>query len=984
MDNLLSTAVSTEPRVFQRSAVVGSKSRDGAYCHAVRYRISGVSCITQLQQHYSRVVALYLPDGNTGAAPVPAILWHETVAGQSGDAIAVRRSRAQLRKPLSPSSPAALRAVLLEYEDGVCDLILIGRRSQLDLRSLMLLGDALLSGSELALQLVGEPRAGTCLPDEESQEDERFPAPEWALGELDQAPRLKRFRLALAPDEMGSTASWMAALAVTLGKYSDMEPCEVATLVMDSQRPPYAMGACERLVHVPITPEPQSLCAGLLEDIGSRLSRLEDAPSGPLKSFVAAMIVRDHQADLIPFSDYQSSLSRLYSLLFLRDRDAEGQAYLECSYHCRSFDGEVIRHFAQSLVFVHQQLLLNPHHSVKNLHLLSDSHALEVGALGRTVQGADPLQRIDQLFAEQARSHPHALALSFEGQKLSYQALDQQSSQWAHVLRAEGVAQGDLVGVCLERSLELVVMLLAVLKAGATYVPLDPAYPAERLGYTVENARISLVVSTLSEFPIPVRLLSPQVIIERCVDYPPVAPAITSDSQAPAYVIYTSGSTGKPKGVVVRHCNLMSLLAGTQEDFKLSASDTWTLFHSSAFDFSVWEMWGCLLTGGHLVVVPYWVSRSAREFHELLVRERVSVLNQTPSAFSQLIEADEHSGEPLALRLVVFGGEPLDAGMLVRWFDRHPESTCRMVNMFGITETTVHVTAQTITRREALKATRSVGRPVDGWHVYIMDEAGQLLPPGISGEICVAGAGVALEYLNQPQLTAERFISGPGDTGRLYRSGDKGRLRPDGRLEHLGRLDSQVKLRGFRIELDEIRSVLLQVNAVVAAAVVLNQGKAGDAASARLDAYLVLNGGSVQDVRQHAGKFLPDYMLPSTFTVLDVLPLTANGKLDVRALPAPTLQVQAPQSVKKAVADGDAVTQGLVAIWEAVLGVPVGLDDNFFELGGNSLYAVRIDAMLREQHLPSIPMREIYIQQTVRNLVGFLHASGAEQPSAGL
>ncbi|WP_460419162.1 amino acid adenylation domain-containing protein [Pseudomonas sp. microsymbiont 2] len=926
----------------------------------------------------------YLPDGHAGAAPVPAILWHEAVAGQSGDAIAVAHCRAQLRKPLSSSSPAALRAVLLEYEDEVCDLILVGRRSQLDLRSLMLLGDALLGGSELALRLVGEPAAGTCLLDDESLEDERFPVPEWALGEPDQAPLRKRFRLALAQDEIGSTASWLAALAVTLSRYGDMEPCEVATLVIDSQRSPYALGACERLVHLPISLEPQGPCAGLLEDIEARLPRLEQAPAGLLKAFVPAMIVHDAQADLIPFSDYQSSLSRLYSLLFLRARDAEGQAYLECSYHCRGFDGEVIRHFARSLVFVHQQLLANPQHRVQSLHLLSDKHALEVGALGRTVRGADPLQRIEQVFAEQARAYPDALALSFEGQKLSYQALDQQSSQWAHVLRAEGVVQGDLVGVCLERSLELVVMLLAVLKAGATYVPLDPAYPAERLGYAVENARISLVVSTLSEFPTPVRLLSPQAIIERSVDYPSVAPAITGDAQAPAYVIYTSGSTGKPKGVVVRHCNLMSLLAGTQKDFKLSASDTWTLFHSSAFDFSVWEMWGCLLTGGHLVVVPYWVSRSAREFHELLVRERVSVLNQTPSAFSQLIEADEHSGEPLALRLVVFGGEPLDARMLVRWFDRHPESACRMVNMFGITETTVHVTAQTITRREALKATRSVGRPVDGWHVYIMDEAGRLLPPGISGEICVAGAGVALEYLNQPQLTAERFITRPCDTGRLYRSGDKGRLRPDGRLEHLGRLDSQVKLRGFRIELDEIRSVLLQASAVVAAAVVLNQGKAGDAASARLDAYLVLNGGSAQDVRQHAGKFLPDYMLPSTFTVLDVLPLTANGKLDVRALPAPMVQVQSLQSQKKAVADGDAVTMSLVAIWEAVLGVPVGLDDNFFALGGNSLYAVRIDAMLREQHLPSIPMREIYIQQTIRNLLGFLHASGAEQSSVDL
>ncbi|WP_206666794.1 amino acid adenylation domain-containing protein [Pseudomonas sp. CFBP13528] len=981
MDSLLSTAVATEPQSVQRSVLVGAKRRDGAYCHGVRYRVSGVSDVTQLQQHYSRVVARYLPDGNTHEAPVAYTLWHETVAAQSGDAVALRRAEAQLRQPLSPSSPAALRAVLLEYQDSVCDLILIARRGQLDRRSLLLLGDALLCGGDQPLQPLALTQA-TGLPDVQRLEEERFAAPEWALGEPGQAALVSRFQLPLTPQQTGSASSWLAALAVTLGQYAEALPCEIATLVQDDQRPPFAMGAYERLVHVPI--EAQGTCAALQATVAAHLPRLEDLPAGPLKAFVAAMIARDPEADLAPLSDYQSSLSRLYSLLFVRDQNAQGEAYLECAYHCQSFNDEVIRHFARSLVHVHQQVLELPEAQVNSLCLLSDTHALQVGSLGRTVQAEDPLPRIEQRFAEQARLRPQALALSFEGQRLTYEMLDQQSSQWAHVLRAEGVAQGDLVGVCLERSLELVVMLLALLKAGATYVPLDPAYPAERLAYTVDNARIGLVVSSQAQFPGPVRLLSVQAIVERSVDYPPVAPVHTGDSQAPAYVIYTSGSTGKPKGVVVRHCNLLSLLIGTQDDFKLSASDTWTLFHSSAFDFSVWEMWGCLLTGGHLVVVPYWVSRSAREFHQLLVRERVTVLNQTPSAFSQLIDADEHSDEALALRLVVFGGEPLDAGMLVRWFDRHPESVCRMVNMFGITETTVHVTAQTITRREALQATRSVGRPVDGWHVYIMDEAGRLLPPGVSGEICVAGAGVALHYLNQPQLTAERFIEGPAHIGRLYRSGDKGRLRPDGRLEHLGRLDSQIKLRGFRIELDEIRSVLLQVNAVVAAAVVLNQGKPGDAASARLDAYIVLNGGSVQEVRQHAGKFLPEYMLPATFTVLDVLPLTANGKLDARALPAPALQGLAAAPSKKAGVVGDDVTQALVAIWETVLGVPVALDDNFFELGGNSLYAVRIDALLREQQLPSIPMREIYIQQTVRNLVAFLQAAEGEPSTAGV
>jgi acyl-coenzyme A synthetase/AMP-(fatty) acid ligase len=355
----------------------------------------------------------------------------------------------------------------------------------------------------------------------------------------------------------------------------------------------------------------------------------------------------------------------------------------------------------------------------------------------------------------------------------------------------------------------------------------------------------------------------------------------------------------------------------------------------------------------------------------LLSRKKVTVLNQTPSAFAQLLEVDRTHPLPSSLRLVVFGGEPLDARMLLPWFDRHPEFECRMVNMFGITETTVHVTMETVAREQALAGSKSVGHALPGWYYYVMDQQGRLLPPGVIGEIYVGGLGVAECYLNRPELTAERFIKDPYTGERIYRSGDKGRLRPDGKLEHLGRMDTQVKLRGFRIELDEIRSVIQEVPGVHTAAVIVHKDDPQDPASAQLCAYVVLNGGDIAEVRNHISRILPEYMVPSALIAMTTLPLTQNGKLDTKKLPPPSRNGHRHKDVQPSAGaseNGDALTSSLLQIWEAVLGVPVGLDDNFFDLGGNSLYAMRIATAMRNHGLPPLPVRELYVQQTVRRL----------------
>ncbi|MFE2756047.1 non-ribosomal peptide synthetase [Actinosynnema sp. NPDC059335] len=586
----------------------------------------------------------------------------------------------------------------------------------------------------------------------------------------------------------------------------------------------------------------------------------------------------------------------------------------------------------------------------------------ELVELGRSPVALDSTPTtISEAFRRVVTRSPEAIAVCDRDVRLTYARLDALSDAVADGLRERGVGPGDRVVVCLERTSELVVVLLGVLKAGACYVPTDPAYPADRLAYTARDAAAALVVTRLAGFP------ADDVVAPDDLAAPPGSTGAPAgrppwDADSPAYVIYTSGSTGRPKGVVVPHRNVIALVDATRDEYGLDADQVWTLFHSSAFDFSVWEAWGCLLTGGRLVVVSYEDSRDPERFRDLLAGEAVTVLSQTPSAFAQLLDVDHAA---LAVRLVVLGGEPLDARVLLRWHDRHPD--CRVVNMFGITETTVHVTAQTYDRGLALAASRSVGRPLPGWHVYVMDEGGRPTPPGVPGEIWVGGAGVALGYLNRPELTGQRFVPDPYAGGTAYRSGDLGRLLPDGTLHHLGRIDGQVKIRGFRVELDEIRAVLLESPDVRAAAVVVRDP---GTARARLDAYVVPAGLDTRDLHTRARDILPDHMVPATVTALDALPLTANGKLDASRLPEPDPRAE-PAAAPPPPGEGstdEGLAEAMREAWSAAFGMPVGLDDDFYHLGGNSLLAVRISAALKSRGLPSPSLRELFRTPTIREL----------------
>nr|WP_233450398.1 non-ribosomal peptide synthetase [Streptomyces acidiscabies] len=738
---------------------------------------------------------------------------------------------------------------------------------------------------------------------------ESAPPPPWGLPDgTPGAPYI------LPISELGDESSWLTALGVTLARYGSED-------------------------------------ALLGTDHGAYV--LRDAKPVPASGPVLAGLLFD---DVEWGGEYVPCLAPPFPLTVSVVRDVKG-VRLRCDHLGSHFSGEIAAQFVRHLVHVHRQVLDEvPPSEVELLDAGERGRVVALGRAGRIATPGSGAVSVVEAFAQIAGLAPERVAVTDGAEQLTYGELDARAGELARGLVQRGVAPGDRVGVCLDRTAELVVVLLAVLKAGGTYVPVDPAYPAERIAYTARDAGLRVMVTRSAGFA---DAVSPDELVFGEGKLP-------APGDGPAYIVYTSGSTGRPKGVVVPHRNVIALVDATREEYGLGSQDVWTWFHSAAFDFSVWEIWGCLLTGGRLVVVPYFVSREPDAFRDLLVSEQVSVVSQTPSAFGQLMSV-EHGA--VGVRLVVFGGEPLDARGVLPWFDRHP--ACRLVNMYGITETTVHVTEQTLTRALALAGTRSVGRALPGWNLYVTGPEGELLPPGVAGEICVGGAGVALGYLGQEELTAERFVPDPYGDGRLYRSGDLGRLRPDGRLEHLGRIDSQVKVRGFRIELDEIRNVLLEDPEVRTAAVVVH--REGDAAGARIDAYVVLNGGSTGTVRERAAGLLPEYMVPATVTALDALPLTANGKLDVSRLvaaPAPALAQQQEQPFT------DDLTARLTRIWSDVLGTDVGPDDDFFELGGNSLFAVRITAALREQGLPAVRLRELYRNPTIRGTVAGLERSG--------
>ncbi|HLP89583.1 MAG TPA: amino acid adenylation domain-containing protein [Nostocaceae cyanobacterium] len=501
------------------------------------------------------------------------------------------------------------------------------------------------------------------------------------------------------------------------------------------------------------------------------------------------------------------------------------------------------RHFCQFL----ENLVAQPDTPVSQLPILTTAEYQQLIA-STSPQNFSVEYCLHEVFSQQAKLRPHRTALVFEQERLTYQELDTKANQLAHYLIELGIKPESRVGLWVSRSVDLIVAILGILKAGGVYVPFDPDYPSDRVAYMMEDSQVAVLV-TQSQFTnqIPPHQAS-TVFIDQLTSelaaLPTTNPEIKVQPDNAAYIIYTSGSTGKPKGVVVAHRHVVRLMLATEKWFKFNEKDVWTLFHSYAFDFSVWEIWGAFFFGGRLVIVPYFITRSPEDFYNLLCDDKVTVLNQTPSAFRQLMQAEElicREGE-LELRYVIFGGEALDITSLEPWFDRHSDDFPLLVNMYGITETTVHVTYRPIRLKDVKQRAGSlIGQPIPDLSLYILDRNYQPVPIGVVGEIYVGGAGVTRGYFNRPQLTAERMIPNPfhGEKlglNRLYKTGDLGRYLANGEIEYIGRNDHQVKIRGFRIELGEIEAVIKRHSGVRDALVIVRQESEEDA---RIVAYVI-------------------------------------------------------------------------------------------------------------------------------------------------
>ncbi|GAA3649397.1 non-ribosomal peptide synthase/polyketide synthase [Flavivirga jejuensis] len=668
--------------------------------------------------------------------------------------------------------------------------------------------------------------------------------------------------------------------------------------------------------------------------------------------------------------DYDSTTSK-FDITLMAMEEADG-IFLGVEYCVDLFKEQTIRGMLLHYNELLHCMVDNIDQKVSVTSLLTPTEEHQLLHVFNKVSIAYPKDKnLLDLISYQVMLAPDAIAVTLDKEQVSYRELDNRSNQLAHYLIERGVSSNDLVGICIERSVEMIIGILGILKSGGAYVPIDPEYPEDRITYIIEDADLQLIVTTTFGSRKLKNKEHDLVLLDKDKEH--IAKEVSTLVKRKikitdtAYVIYTSGSTGNPKGVLISHENVVRLFKNDAALFDFNKNDVWTLFHSFCFDFSVWEIFGALLFGGRLVIVPKMITKDTIAYSKLLKKEQVTVLNQTPKSFYNLQEEVLQELSDVVLRYVIFGGEALNPLKLQQWKKELPN--CKLINMYGITETTVHVTYKEITGADVLKTTSTIGNAIPTLSCYILDDALQLVPIGVVGEICVSGAGLSKGYLNRKTLTNEKFVSNPFEPGeRLYRSGDIGRWLADGTIEYIGRKDDQVKIRGYRIELGEIESVLSEMEAIRNCCVLAKTDSEG---IAFLLGYVVVNNDfEKEEIKENLRKRLPEYMIPELWVFLDEMPLTSNGKINKKKLPNPD---NARRSSKEYVAADNPTQKQLVAIWEEILEVDkIGIYDNFFELGGHSLLATRLVSLIRKRMKTELAIRDIFSRPTIIELGKYL------------
>ncbi|MGO4295011.1 amino acid adenylation domain-containing protein [Chitinophaga sp. RAB17] len=645
---------------------------------------------------------------------------------------------------------------------------------------------------------------------------------------------------------------------------------------------------------------------------------------------------------------------------------------LELEYNTSLFTSETVAQICRHLNRIFEQVTISPEISIKDIVLTDEQEgSIWMDRADQTHVAYDTNATIVSLFQQAVRHFPDRIALVAGAQTFTYRELDIKSGQLARVLINDyNVMPEELVLLHFDRSEWMLIGILAVLKAGAAYVPVDPFYPAARIDYMMEDSKSRLLLFDIAPYNGIAEKWSHMVLLDITRHHYSGDTAVAViQSHYLAYVIYTSGTTGNPKGVLIEHRNVTRLLFNEANRFDFNATDVWSLFHSYCFDFSVWEMYGALLYGGRLVMVPKVIAQDSMAFYDFLQKEGITVLNQTPTAFRSLVlhNRERFAATPLSVRYLIFGGEMLRPEILREWYQAFPG--CRNINMYGITETTVHVTYKEMSAAAITANKSNIGLPIPTLSCYVLDMDLQPVLPGVTGELCVGGAGVARGYLNKPALTAEKFVDHPFRKGeKIYRSGDYARILPSGEIEYIGRRDEQVKIRGHRIETGEIEMGIMQLDGIKDAVVLPIKGAHDEY---DLVAYFITEEEDAQsDIRKRLNAILPAYMVPAHLIPLPAFPLNSNGKLDKTALPQP--QVLSGKLSGYMPARND-IDQQVIAIWETILDKDnIGIKDNFFDLGGHSLKATRVISRIHELFGVKIDLQHLFVDPTVEHLANYI------------
>ncbi len=661
-----------------------------------------------------------------------------------------------------------------------------------------------------------------------------------------------------------------------------------------------------------------------------------------------------------------------YDLNLLLCKDAEkitGKLVFNLDY----FDKSRITLFINHYYTLVNNLLSQPTEKLSKIEILSEEEKVELlFSLNKTNIGYPQNMTITDLFSAQIKRTPNHIALKMGNRTVSYDQLDISSNQLGLLLRENGVSSNTVVALLMDRSPETVIGMLGILKAGGAYLPVDVDYPRERKEYLIKDSGASLILTekrleTKDEYPVS------KVYIDDSKKFSGKSCPLSRNSPSDlCYIIYTSGTTGNPKGVMVEHRNVVRLFFNEAFQFDFDSSDVWTMFHSHCFDFSVWEIYGALLFGGKVIIIPKETAQNMEDYLDILKKEKVTILNQTPSTFYSLIQEERSFLLPeLCVRYVIFGGEALKPGKLKNWWLKYPK--VRLVNMFGITETTVHVTYKEIGAYEIENNIDNIGQPIPTLSVYIWAANLQPVPKGVIGELYVGGAGVARGYVGKEDLTREKFLINPYiPAERVYRSGDLGRMLASGDIEYLGRADNQVKIRGFRIETGEIEVQLSALTFIKECAVVAREKDD----ERFLIAYYVATGDSkpkAELLRSSLLKKVPDYMVPTYFIQLEQLPLTFNGKLNINALPDPVLAIDAEYT-----APSDIIEHKLVEIWSDILKIDktvISINRSFFEMGGHSLKATVLVNRIFKEWQVKIQLKDIFTLQNIAGIGNCIRAA---------